>query len=276
MPEQLLDRASWPIMPALHVAFLERALPVLRARSELLGVGAGGSFLSSQLDEYSDLDLVLVGTPESTPALLDGAGELAGALGPLLAAFSGEHGGEPRLWICLYGPPLLHVDLKFLSVDELEKRVEDPVLLWDRNGGVGAKLAASRSHYPEPDLQWIEDRFWVWVHYGATKIGRGELYEALGFLGFLRESVLGPLSLLAERARPSGVRKLEALAPARANALLPTVGSYDARACVDALAASAEAYRRLRDELATDELDRRSRAESESWRYLQAVLRSMG
>ena len=39
----------------------------------------------------------------------------AGTLGHLLHAFTGEHVGEPRLLICLFGPELLHVDLKFIT-----------------------------------------------------------------------------------------------------------------------------------------------------------------
>ena len=44
---------------------------------------------------------------------------LAGTLGHLLHAFTGEHVGEPRLLICLYGPELLHVDLKFMDLAAL-------------------------------------------------------------------------------------------------------------------------------------------------------------
>ena len=39
---------------------------------------------------------------------------VAERFGDLLAAFTGEHVGEPRLLICLYGPELLHGDLKFV------------------------------------------------------------------------------------------------------------------------------------------------------------------
>ena len=39
---------------------------------------------------------------------------IAESCGGLLAAFTGEHVGEPRLLICLYGPPLAHVNLKFV------------------------------------------------------------------------------------------------------------------------------------------------------------------
>ena len=42
--------------------------------------------------------------------------QLAESLHLLLAAFTGEHVGEPRLLICLYRSPLLHVDLKYVSL----------------------------------------------------------------------------------------------------------------------------------------------------------------
>ena len=45
-----------------------------------------------------------------------GASAFAAGLGPLLACFTGEHVGEPRLLIALYGPPPVHVDLKFVPV----------------------------------------------------------------------------------------------------------------------------------------------------------------
>ncbi|MBI2206762.1 MAG: hypothetical protein HYU41_23240 [Candidatus Rokubacteria bacterium] len=44
-------------------------------------------------------------------------------------------------------------------------------------------------------LQWIEDRFWVRMHYIAAKIARGELFEAIDGLVFVRSRVLGPLIL---------------------------------------------------------------------------------
>src|SRR5712692_6602221 len=49
-------------------------------------------------------------------------------------------------------------------------RVEDPVVLWERDGRLTSALQRGMPAYPQPDLQWIEDRIWVWVHYAATKI----------------------------------------------------------------------------------------------------------
>lgn len=64
---------------------------------------------------------------------------------PLLQGFTGEHVGEPRLLICLYGPPLLHVDLKFLSVAELDVRIEEPEVLFERGEAVTQRLRSTRA-----------------------------------------------------------------------------------------------------------------------------------
>ena len=82
--------------------------------------------------------------------------------------------------------------------------------------------------WPAADPQWIEDRFWVWVHYGATKVGRGELFECLDMLAFLRATVLGPLIAQARGRRAAGARRLEQIAPELVPALEATLGDHTA------------------------------------------------
>jgi hypothetical protein len=186
-------------------------------------------------------------------------------------SFTGEHVGEPRLLICLYSPPLLHVDLKFISVSDAGRRVEDPVILWERDGQLTAVLNESAAVYPAPDLQWIEERFWVWVHYGATKLGRGEVLEAHDSLAFLRSIVLGPLALLAQGARPSGVRKVETQAQPYLEDLIRTTAPYDRLACVRALQAAVTLYRKLRNQFATATFSTRPEAETAAMDYLAEI-----
>ena len=260
------------MVPEPHAAFLDNAIARLTADERLVGVAAGGSYATRSMDEFSDLDLVVAVEPTAYEAMLGERQALAQSLGPLLAAFTGEHVGEPRLLVCLYGPPLLHVDLKFVSLADAAARVEEPVILWERDGRLSAALRGRRPAYPEPDLQWIEDRFWAWVHYGAAKIGRGELFEAIDGLAFLRSRVLGPLALMSRGSRPSGVRRLELLAPDLAEELRATVATPSADSCAAALRAAAESYRRLRARLGGKALRRRSTAEVAALQYLEAVV----
>ena len=256
-------------IPKPHARFLENAVPRLAADRRIVGVAAGGLYPTGAMDEFSDLDLLLVVDTQDMPLVLAERMTIAESLGVLLAAFTGEHVGEPRLLICLYDAPLLHVDLKPVTPSDLARRVEDPVVLWERDHRVSEALATSAASYPDPDVQWIEDRFWVWVHYGATKIGRGEIFEALDFLSYLRGKVLGPLGLKRAGARPAGVRKIELAAPQLARALLGTVASHDAGTCLAALEATVELYRELRATAMPAVL--RSAAERAATAYLAEV-----
>ena len=155
-------------VPEPHATFLHTAVARLSEDERLVGVAAGGSYLTQAMDAFSDLDLVVAVEPAAYASVLEDRKRIAGGLGPLLAAFTGEHVGEPRVLICLYGPPLLHVDLKFVSLPDLADRVEDPAVLWERDGRMRTALTGRPAAFPAPAPQWIEDRFWVWIHYGAS------------------------------------------------------------------------------------------------------------
>lgn len=263
-----------PSIPAPHAAFLAAAVPRLAADARLVGVAAGGSYLTGTLDDFSDLDLVIAVAAESYEAVLADRQAIAASLGPLLAAFTGEHVGEPRLLICLYGSPLLHVDLKFVREDELGARVEDPDVLWERDGRMHAGLATGAARFPDPDPQWIEDRFWVWVHYVAVKVGRGEILEAADALASIRGMTFGPMALASRGARPMGVRKLEQVAPDLAARLARTVAPYDGPSCLVALRHAFDCYRDLRRGAAAPGLCHRTEAEVAAIAYVDALAAS--
>jgi len=262
-----------PSLPAPHAAFLEAALAVLAADERLVGVAAGGSYAVDAVDEFSDLDLVIAVEPSAYENVLAEAQITAATLGSLLVAFTGEHVNEPRLLICLYqiGDLLLHVDLKFVALPDVARRVEEPVVLWERDGRMNEALATDIARFPDPDPQWIEDRMWTWVHYVATKIGRGELLEAVDSLAFIRGLALGPMALASRRARPSGVRKLERAVPDLAARFAHTVASCDRGACLAALEQAIALYRDLRTEMALEDLHRHDAAEAAAVAYVREV-----
>src|SRR5688572_11393211 len=98
---------------SIYEQFIARAIAVLEADGRFLGLAAGGSWMDGSLDPFSDLDLVIVSESGSEPDVTADRARIAGAMGSLLSAFTGEHVGEPRLVICLFDAPLLHVDMKF-------------------------------------------------------------------------------------------------------------------------------------------------------------------
>jgi hypothetical protein len=264
------------VPPELHTAFVARALPRLADDLRILAVAAGGSWGTPAMDEYSDIDLIVAVEPAQLAVVVRDAAVIAAALGPLLVSFPGDHLGSPHLLIGLYGPPLLHVDFKFLSVVEAAREIGKSSVLWEREGALTRVLPATPPvGSPPPDLQWIEDRVWVWLHYGATKAARGEVFEAIDALAYIRARVLGPLVLAMHNRPPHGVRRVEAVAGADMPLLLATLTGHDARGCLGGLRAAADLYRRLRESYAPATLIRRTAAEDAAVTYVETLRRAL-
>ncbi|MBG1271721.1 oxalate:formate antiporter [Nostoc sp. WHI] len=253
---------------------LEQILPKLKTDDRLLGVAIGGSYLSGEMDEYSDLDLSIVVDDLHYEQVLKERQLLANRLGKLLAGFTGEHVGEPRLLICLYDNPLVHVDLKFLLLKDFQTdRVENPIVLWERKNLLTLAVLNNPRNYPPFDPQWIEDRFWVWVHYAATKLGRGELFEVIDFLSFLRGQVLAPLAKVQAGLLPRGVRNLEREIPSHLNDFRQTIpAKHDQKEIGRSLQHTIHFYCQLRAALKMPKLVVRSQAEAASTKYLQTII----
>jgi len=132
-------------------------------------------------------------------------------------------------------------------MNELDDRVEYGPIPWQRNGVVEDALHTDPAVWPTTDPQWIEDRFWAWVHYTARRISRGEIFEALDALALLRRVALAPLITAGRDLRPSGVRRIERVAPDFVPALRRTVAGPTAPECWSALHATVALYDELRD-----------------------------
>lgn len=254
-----------------HQKFIDQVIEKLRHDEQVIGLAAAGSFIDNTMDEYSDLDLVLVTSHKIAP---DPSKMMAyaEAFGNLINGFTGEHVGERRLLICLYDEPLLHVDIKFLTTDEFFDRVEDPVIVWERDGILSGILKNSTFSFPYPDYQWIEDRFWTWVHYASLKIGRGELFEALDFTSFLRTQVISSLLQIKNGQLPKAMRKIEFNFSLRDfEALKNTVASYDKASVISSLEKMISLYQSLRTELFPDQVTLRKQAEVRCLAYFEEI-----
>ncbi|HZV85792.1 MAG TPA: nucleotidyltransferase domain-containing protein, partial [Brevundimonas sp.] len=115
-------------------AFRKTAVARLSLDRRILGVLMTGSLASGAADRFSDLDLVVVVSPDDNASMMADRRAIAAGLGDLLSCFTGEHVGEPRLLICLYkvdgGDGVIHVDLKVITPDDLAARVDEPIVLY--------------------------------------------------------------------------------------------------------------------------------------------------
>ena len=107
--------------------FAENVVESVRDDEKVVGLAVAGSWLTNEIDEFSDLDLILVtakNVSEDKSEML----QYAKRFGHFLSGFTGEHVREPRVLICLYDNPLLHVDIKFVTLEEFRQRIETPII----------------------------------------------------------------------------------------------------------------------------------------------------
>jgi hypothetical protein len=257
--------------PGVQAGFAKRAVNLLQEDSSVIGLTAGGSWLTDEIDEFSDLDLTLI-TKNKISDSSEKMKAFAERLGTLLSSFTGEHIGDPRVLICLYDNPLLHVDIKFLTINEFASRVESPVVLLDNSGELKKVIGSTEAKFPKPDFQWIEDRFWIWIHYALLKIGRGEYFESFDFFSSLRRLVLGPLLHMKSHSNPRGVRKLEIISSHEDIKMLKaTLPVYDKHSLLNALNASVTLYRKLRSELFGNDITLNWKAEESVMLYFNEI-----
>lgn len=255
----------------MQVAFANNVVDVLKEDDSIIGLAAAGSWIVNELDEFSDLDLIIV-TKEKIANDRNKMLGYAERFGNLLNGFTGEHVDEPRLLICLYDNPLLHVDLKFVTLEEFKVRVETPIILLDNHNQLKMAIAESEAKFPYPDYQWIEDRFWIWVHYAFLKIGRGEYFEAIDFFGFVRMLVLGPLLHIKNKNLPRGVRKVETqLAKKDFEDLKLTLADHSRKGLIIAIENIIALYLSLRKELFANVIVQQEKTEKAVMGYLEKI-----
>jgi hypothetical protein len=233
-----------------HRAKIEAACASGMRVSALAGMAIAGSFALDIADEYSDVDLKLVTTDDGYDDVVTAQDELIAACGNAVARFPADHTGLPELTIVLYDD-LVHVDLHPIRLSELaEKNAGMPALvLWERDGSVTRELAKPGPQQPPVDLEWIERRVWTWFWYLHSKILRGEIYEALDGLAWLRVQVLFPLVGAARGESVAGARRVERLLVGIEDAFAATSGTADREGAMKALRSAADLYTTLADPL---------------------------
>ncbi len=258
-----------------HETFVEQVIDKIRDQPGMIGLAVGGSWITGELDAYSDLDLVLV-TEHKIGGDEQQMKAIAATFGHLLNSFNGLHVGELRLLICMYENSLRHVDIKFVTLEEFQDRVEDPVILWEKNQALTEVIHLYPSQWPTVDYQWIEDRFWTWIHYLSLKLGRGEHMEVVDGLSYIRVHVIAPLMQLKNGQLPRGLRKAEInWIPADLEAMKATIPQYSPRSLCDAVEKNIELYLRLSKLLYPPSVQRNEHLKALSIDYFHDIRRQL-
>jgi Streptomycin adenylyltransferase len=234
----------------MHRSKVEAACRAASTDADVVGMAVAGSFAAGNADEFSDVDLRLYVSEVVVDTVVGRIPDLAAACGQVVALFSGEHVGSQALTIVLFDD-LVHVDFEVLSTSRVAEHNQGrpAVILWERDG-LSTELPGAYETDVAADLRWLEDRIWTWSWYIQTKVLRGELYEALDGLQYVRDQVLFRLLAFHRGVRPAGGRRAEALVGAYADAFGRTVSvALERGAVLDALRAETDLYLELAEPL---------------------------
>jgi predicted nucleotidyltransferase len=234
----------------VHRRRLEAVCRIAVSEPKVLGMLIGGSFASEDADPYSDLDLQFVVEDEEVEASAKVMRRVAERAGPVVAAFFAEHVGLPHMLIVLYRD-LIHADFEPVAISRVGSRNAGLAshVLWEWDGIVSSALPANYEETHAADLRWIEGRMWTWSWYVQTKVLRGELYEALDGLQYMRDNVLFKLLAMHREERPSAARRVEARTGEWTEQFADTLPVLSRESMMKALRASMALYQALADPL---------------------------
>jgi predicted nucleotidyltransferase len=233
-----------------HRGKAEAACRTALADPDIVGMAVTGSFATGEADDVSDVDLRLYVRPDAVDAVVARVPELAAASGRVVALFVADHLAIPTLTIVLYDD-LVHVDFDVIAADRAAEHNEGlpAVVLWEREP-ISDALPGTYAPQVAADVRWMEARIWTWSWYIHSKVLRGELYEALDGLQYVRDQVLFRLLAFHGKRRPARGRRAEAIVGDHADEFARTVpASLDSASIMEALRAEIDLYRLLADPL---------------------------
>ena len=79
---------------SVQAAFAERVKQIVQEDPSVIGLAVGGSWITDEIDEYSDLDLILV-TNYKIAGNKERMLDTARRFGDLVSGFTGEHVANP-------------------------------------------------------------------------------------------------------------------------------------------------------------------------------------
>jgi hypothetical protein len=256
----------------LHRNFVNKASVQLKDDPRFMGMAIGGSWIDNKLDEFSDLDIYLIMVEDFNPQLEEKKAILE-AFGEILCFYTNAN--NENVTVCLYNfdPLLLHVDCKWIHIDGFRKRVENPTIIFENE----KLLSNCINNYPSegyelPNLSLNEMHFWTWAHYILSKIGRGEIFEAHGYLCEVRNYCLGPMILQKNGMLARRLRQLEKLPEVDLQKVLETIPEQcDSKSCFNATLNMIETYKTLRAVLAAEDFKANIAAENACLKYAQHI-----
>jgi hypothetical protein len=205
-------RAALALFPAT-LAVHDFCLAVFRDNGWAAGIE--GSCAAGRVDEFSDLDFVVVCPPSTDidQALTRVAAALSDGCRPI-ALFRADHVGQPGMLVAylVEGEWAVKADVRMIGTDRLVAR--PPFVTLHDPAGVIELAGPAAPGLSRGELDTMREKACGWLWYSYAKAMRGELFQAARSLDFTRENALLPCLLDTLGLPQDGHRHIEDRLPA--------------------------------------------------------------
>lgn len=177
---------------AFRTRLLDATLPALRADARIRGCWEGGSVATGRADDYSDIDLCLVGDAAHHAGILDDFDTVLQAAAPIAHVWRIDPpqfpGVTQRIYLLAEAPPYFAVDCAVLTPAGSEQFLEkerhgEPVVYFDRDAAIAARSLDPARHEARlrQRLEQIRGAWPVYRSLVAKELARGRALDAIGF-----------------------------------------------------------------------------------------------
>ncbi|MGL4589174.1 MAG: hypothetical protein ACRCUP_02960 [Mycoplasmatales bacterium] len=223
----------------MHELFLKNIIQKLMDNEQVQILAITGSGYELKFDQFADLDLV-IGYENTINKQ-----EVLALMGDLIGCFTGYHVGEPRLEICLFkvSGDLLQVDAKFVELTDFKNQRDKIKLLFDKTKQVDQKIINQKTCEVQTiDWNFVNQKFYKWIHFGIVKLARGEIHEAISCLNMIWSEIIANYYYIERGILPRGMRRIEQIQPELAVKLSEIMPSYELEAVYDSYLKTLELY----------------------------------
>lgn len=182
-----------------HQSLLDRAAKVITSDSRVIGLYVYGS---PNADEYSDVDLsIFFKTDEERKSFRNDIEKITKKIGKVKVETVGVN--DERIYIVIFDPEELNIDMKFMLIYEDDNPYEFPVdIIYDPEGHLEKMVKDAPKLVIDIDRHYLDHgakQFYYGFLYFVLKVGRGQFWRALDVIDLYRRGLIKDEDVLARR-----------------------------------------------------------------------------
>ena len=211
--------------------FLKKYIDYVTIDNKIVGTILSGPAIEKRLEADTVLELIVIIEDNSYYKIIYERNKFASRFGNIISYYDDYNDtndtNDTNEFVCIYEKDLLQVTFKFVNASIILNKLFVGEIIYDKNNNLSDKLNITKKKNISLSIQWYENRFWILLNYGITKLNSNQLMEAIEYISFIRQSIITPMIHMKLNQQQRDSDYLEFDAPEFIDKLKLTVSLYD-------------------------------------------------